>query len=204
MGENMAPKVSDRIASLNDSLTERSEQGLAHLSANNLDSARSSVREIDTELVELIRTNRKLGEAVIIGVTRFVPWNRETERAFQALALSLSLSLGTSSFLSVVPWKLLGQASVTDLITLDAQESRLDPTLVSRILREIPGWKKHKSFVLLDIGRLNSEMAQLLATWCELNILLTQGSLTELSNDSRDIRKWRAEGYPLNAAIHVA
>lgn len=198
----MAPKVSDRIASLNDSLTERSEQGLVRLSANNLDPAGNSVREIDTALIELIRTKRKLGEAVIIGVTRFVPWNRETESAFLALTQSLILNLDTASFLSVVPWKTLAQ-SVPDLITLDAQEARRDPTLVSRILREIPGWKKNKTFVLLDIGRLNSEMAQLLATWCDLTILLTQGSLTELSNDSRDIRKWRAEGYPLNAAIHV-
>lgn len=200
----MAPKVSDRIASLNDSLTERSEQGLVRLSANNIDSAGCSVREIDTALVELIRTKRKLGEAVIIGVTRFAPWNRETEGAFQDLAQSLSLSLDRANFLSVVPWKLLGQAVFPKLLTLNAQEVRLDPTLVSRILRDIPGWKKNKTFVLLDIGRLNSEMAQLLATWCDLTILLTQGSLTELSNESREIRKWRAEGYPLNAAIHVA
>lgn len=200
----MTSKVSDRIASLNSSLADRSEQGLEGYPTDNVGSAPSQQLDVAPELIELVRSHRKLGEAVIIGVTRLVPWTRESEIAFLNLTQSLISNFDTFNFLSVAPWKHLGQSVAADLVTLDAQESRVDPTLVSRILRELPGWKKQRAFVFLDIGKLNSETAQLLASWCDLTILLTQGSLTKLANDTRDIRKWRTDGYPLNAAVHVA
>jgi hypothetical protein len=141
---------------------------------------------------------------MVIGLTRLNLWNKESQKSFFQFVASIKSSPEFSVALAITPWKTIEPATPPDFLSLDAQESGLDATLVSRLLRELPIWKKHSPLVLIDLGQINSAVSQSLAPWCDATFVLSQGTLSSGNRDSRSIRAWLKAGFHLHGAIHVA
>lgn len=199
--------ISDRIA-IPQKSNERSEFGIVgtdsnsgHAPSNSLHSAAA----LDTELCDMIRSKKKIAEGVVVGATRLDQWNMFSQNTLVRFAGLLRSSLEFNSSLTVVPWKLIGDQSViNEVLSLDASESRFDPSLISRLLCELPTWKKQTSLILLDLGRINSDVARSVAPWCDVTLVLSHSSVSLRPQDSKALRQWRNSGLTLNAAIHVA
>lgn len=202
----MTNSISDRIATVQGSQSRRSEFDTApHDLTSNTASPRTGTAScLDLDLCQLILAQRRFGEGLVIGSTRLAPWNEQTQATFLKFGEMLSSSLGTQKSLTIIPWKVLGENSDTSILSLGTQESRFEPTLISRLLRELPIWKKQSSLVLVELGRLNSDLARSISSWCNVTVLLSHGALPEQTQDLRAIRTWCEAGHPMNAAVHVA
>jgi hypothetical protein len=202
----MAASISDRINRVHGSINQRSESLQGGESGLQSDGAAGQAGgpQLHDELIRLLRDYRKLGESMVVGSTRFGLWNEDSQKSFFKVAERIKSSPEYSAALAISPWKLAGQSTPTDFLSLDAPEFRLDPTLVSRLLRELPVWKKHRPLILIDLGQINSIVSQALAPWCDATIVLSQGTLSTRNQEVRAIRAWLKAGFHLNAAVHVA
>jgi len=202
----MATSISDRINQVHGSINQRSESLVHNGSGFRLDTASSQAGgpQLHDELIRLLRDCRTLGQSMVIGSTRLGLWNEDSQKTFFKFVESIKSSPEFSNALAIVPWKIAGPSTPSDFLSLDAPESRLDPTLISRFLRELPVWKKHSPLILIDLGQINSVVSQSLAPWCDATIVLSQGTLSSRNQDLRAIRAWLKAGFHLNAAVHVA
>jgi hypothetical protein len=206
MNNTMTTSISDRIANVQGSLNHRSELGRSDFDdALNSPSSHGPIdSRLDTALCQLLYTHRKIGEATVVGTTRLDAWTQQSQATFLRFGEMLTLSLELPKSLTIVPWKIIGKVSDTSVLSLDAQEFRLDPTLISRLLRELPIWKKQSPLILVELGRINSDLARSLTSWCDVTVVLSHGALPSRAHHLRAIRAWRQTGHPLNAAVHVA
>ena len=202
----MATSISDRINRVHGSINQRSESLLGEESGLRSDGAANQAGgpQLHDELIRLLREYRKPGESMVIGLTRLSLWNNESQKSFFLFVESVKSSSEFSAALTIAPWKTSEQSTPQNFLSFDAQESRLDPTLVSRLLRELPIWKKHSPLILIDLGQINSVVSQSLAPWCDATLVLSQGTLSSRNQDLRAIRAWLKAGFHLNGAVHVA
>jgi|JI9StandDraft_1071089.scaffolds.fasta_scaffold00029_64 hypothetical protein len=199
--------ISDRIAIPHSSNNERSEFGIVGADATSAglpSNSQASTSTLDTELCEMVRSKKKIGEGVVVGAMRLDHWNTFAQNTLVRFASLLRSSLECTSTLTVAPWKLTGdQSIINEVLSLDASEARFDPSLISKLLCELPNWKKQTSLILLDLGRINSDVARSVAPWCDVTLVLSHSSVSLRPQDSKALRQWRNCGLTLNAAVHV-
>jgi|LakMenE01Jun11ns_1017448.scaffolds.fasta_scaffold9903868_2 hypothetical protein len=204
------PRISERIANVHnfhsDGSTRYAEEGSnSNPEDNSLDAGWKSSGFLPSDLVRLLRSRQKVAEVLVLGITRFTPWNIRYEQSFFDMSEKIRLSLGVSNPLVITPWALCsGLPAFPNALSLGGSEAKFDPTLISKILREFPIWKKNGSLVICDMGKMNSDLAKSLSPWCDLTLLLSQENSKVQAQDLRLLKNWRKNGFPLSAAVHVA
>jgi len=202
--------ISKRIAMVQNFHSETTirpdDAGLDSIPSNgSLDVSAKNHSLLPSELIRLLRSRQKVAEAFVLGITRFTPWNIRYEESFFKLSEKIHLSLGVSNTLVISPWALgSDHPLLPNTLSLGGSEAKFDPTIISKILREFPIWKKNGSLVICDMGKMNSDLAKSLSTWCDLTILLSQENSKVQSRDLRLLKNWRKNGFPLSAAVHLA
>ena len=90
-------------------------------------------------------------------------------------------------------------------ISLDAAADRVEPSVISQLLRDLSLWKKSYDIVLLDLGIVGQPVSQSLANWCDAIYLISNDAdHKRYASAGRQIDHWKTAGFRLDAAIHVA
>lgn len=204
------PSISERLAIIQNFQSESSKRncdvGLDRKPSDSLfDVGPKNSSLLPSELTCLLRSHQKVAEVLVLGITRFTPWNARYEQTFFELSEKIRLSLGVVDSLFITPWALCSGLPVYhNALSLGGSEAKFDPTLISKILREFPIWKKNGALIICDMGKLNSDVAKSLSPWCDLTLLLSQDHSKVQAQELRLLKNWRKNGFPLSAAVHVA
>jgi hypothetical protein len=90
-------------------------------------------------------------------------------------------------------------------ISLEAAADRVEPSVISQLLRDLSLWKKTYDIVLLDLGIVGQPVSQSLANWCDAIYLISnEADQKRYATAGRQIDHWTNSGFRLDAAIHVA
>lgn len=90
-------------------------------------------------------------------------------------------------------------------LSLEATADRVEPSVISQLLRDLSMWKKTFDIVLLDLGMVGQPVSQSLANWCDAIYLISnEADQKRVATAGRQIDHWTASGFRLDAAIHVA
>lgn len=90
-------------------------------------------------------------------------------------------------------------------VSLEAASDRVEPSVISQLLRDLSSWKKSYDIVLLDLGIVGQPVSQSLANWCDAIYLISNDAdHKRYAMAGRQIDHWTTSGFRLDAAIHVA
>jgi hypothetical protein len=90
-------------------------------------------------------------------------------------------------------------------LSLEAAADRVEPSVISQLLRDLSAWKKTYDIVLLDLGIFGQPVSQSLANWCDAIYLISNDTdHKRYATAGRQIDHWKISGFRLDAAIHVA
>jgi len=90
-------------------------------------------------------------------------------------------------------------------LSLEAAADRVEPSIISQLLRDLSSWKKTYDIVLIDLGIVGQPVSQSLANWCDAIYLISNDAdHKRYATAGRQIDHWKTSGFRLDAAIHVA
>lgn len=152
-------------------------------------------------LQELTRSNNG-APCPTVGFVRCERWSADLEASFVYLQQLVVSGTVSKRVTAVIPWRLSTPSQL--VLSFDLVADEFDATLVSRVLREIPLWRRQSDLVFLELGLLGSPAARALAPWCNRIFLYSpEKSLPKAKMVSKMLKTWLAEGLSLNGAIQV-
>jgi len=198
----MVGNVSSRLSSLR-SKTLSASDGL--VSESELRTAQSPLTCSRSETVHWLKEITRSSDGVpcsTVGFVRCDRWSTDMEASFvylQQLVITGSVSKRVTA---VIPWRLSAPSNL--VLSFDLVADEFDATLVSRVLREMPLWKRQSDLVFLELGLLGSPAARALAPWCNRIYLYSpEKCLPNTKMASKMLKSWLGDSLSLNGAIQV-